>query len=173
MEKAAVRHPRWGGDNGLTADAVGIAPSEDGALGRWGCFAPCAARVFRPLRRATQGSASGLRDLGCSLPVGKSGRREIFRQDKVRVRSHTVCMARNRSAVLAENIRRAPQTHGRWTALIRKKSSKTFIFGICKLSPLSYWGISLESTSVKYSGSSQRTVTGSSVRGCRNVNSRA
>ena len=89
-------------------DAGGVSPAAAG-----GCFAPCAARVFRPLRRATKGSASGLRDLGCSLPVGKSGRREIFRQDKVRVRSHTVCMARNRSAVLAEKIRRAPQTHGR------------------------------------------------------------
>ena len=140
---------------------------------RLGCFAGCGQRVFRAVRGATKGSAFGNRDLGCSPSVGKSGRREIFRQDKMRVRSHTVCMARNRSAVLAEKIRRAPQTHGRWTALTRKKSSKTFIFGICKLSPLSYWGISLESTSVKYSGSSQRTVTGSSVRGCRNVNSRA
>ena len=55
----------------------------------------------------------------------------------------------------------------------KKKSSKTFIFGVSRLSPLPYKGISLESTSVKYSGSSQHTVTGSSVRGCRNVNSRA
>ena len=27
-----------------------------------GYFAPCAGRVFRPLRRATRGAASGLRD---------------------------------------------------------------------------------------------------------------
>ena len=27
-----------------------------------GDFAPCAGRVFRPLRRATRGAASGLRD---------------------------------------------------------------------------------------------------------------
>ncbi len=174
------RPPRRGG-GGNHGQWLGIAPSADGARDDWGVssaaaggyFAGCGQRVFRAVRGATKGSAFGNRDLGCSPSVGKSGRREIFRQDKMRVRSHTVCMARNRSAVLAENIRRAPQTHGRWTALIRKKSSKTFIFGICKLSPLLYWGISLESTSVKYSGSSQRTVTGSSVRGCRNVNSRA
>ena len=80
----------------------------------------------RPLRRATRGAASGLRDLGCPPPVGKSGRRGIFRQSKVRVRSHTGCMARNRTAAMAEKARRAPQTHGRWVALTRKKSSKTF-----------------------------------------------
>ena len=59
-KKAAVRHPRWGGDGGLTADAVGIAPSADGALGRWGIsrrarrgyFARCGGRVFRWLRPA-------------------------------------------------------------------------------------------------------------------------
>ena len=107
---AALRLTPWGLRHLRMAlwDAGGVSPAAAG-----GCFAPCAARVFRPLRRATKGSASGLRDLGCSLPVGKSGRREIFRQDKVRVRSHTVCMARNRSAVLAEKIRRAPQAHGR------------------------------------------------------------
>ena len=85
--------------------------------------------VFRPLRRATRGAASGLRDLGCPPPVGKSGRRGIFRQSKVRVRSHTGCMARNRTAAMAEKARRAPQTHGRWVALTRKKSSKFFPFG--------------------------------------------
>ncbi len=32
------------------------------ALGTIGDFAPCAARVFRPLRRATKGAAFGNRD---------------------------------------------------------------------------------------------------------------
>ena len=81
---------------------------------------------FRPLRRATRGSASGLRDLGCPPPVGKSGRRGIFRQSKVWVRSHTGCMARNRTAAMAEKARRAPQTHGRWVALTRKNRVKSF-----------------------------------------------
>ena len=53
-KKAAVRHPRWGGDGGLTADAVEVAPSADGDLGRWGisrrarrgCFAGCGQRDF-------------------------------------------------------------------------------------------------------------------------------
>ena len=40
--------------------------------------------------------------------------------------SHTGCMARSRTAAMAEKARRAPQTHGWWTALTRKKSSKTF-----------------------------------------------
>ena len=40
-----------------------------------------------------------------------------------------VCMARNRSAVLAEKIRRAPQTHGRWTALTRKNRVKLLFLG--------------------------------------------
>ena len=30
-KKAAVPHPRWGGDGGLAAYAAGIAPSADGA----------------------------------------------------------------------------------------------------------------------------------------------
>ena len=55
--------------------------------------------------------------LGCPPSVGKSGRRGIFRQGKVWVRSHTGCMARNRTAAMAEKARRAPQTHGRWVAL--------------------------------------------------------
>ena len=70
--KAAVHHPVRGGDGGLAAYAAGIAPSADGALGRWGSsrrarrggFARCDGRVFRPLRRATRGAASGLRDFG-------------------------------------------------------------------------------------------------------------
>ena len=52
--------PVMGGDGGLTADAVGIAPSADGALGRLGssrrarrgCFARCGGRAFRWLRPA-------------------------------------------------------------------------------------------------------------------------
>ena len=105
-------------------------------FGTTGDFAPCAARVFRPLRRAgispaaagDRGSAPGPRDLGCPPPVGKSGRRGILRQGKVWFRSHTGCMARSRTAAMAEKARRAPQTHGWWAVLIRKKSSKTFIF---------------------------------------------
>ena len=73
-KKAAVHHPRWGGDGGLTADAVGVAPSADGALDDWG---------FRAVRGATKGSAFGNRDLGCPPFVGKSGRRGILRQAKV------------------------------------------------------------------------------------------
>ena len=124
-KKAAVRHSRWGGDGGLAAYAAGIAPSADGALGRLGtsrrarrgCFAGCGQREFRPLRRATGGAASGLRDLGCPPPVGKSGRRGILRQGKVWFRSHTGCMARSRTAAMAEKARRAPQTHGWWAGL--------------------------------------------------------
>ena len=43
-KKAAVHHPRGGGDGGLAAYAAGIAPSADGALGRLGCFARCGGR---------------------------------------------------------------------------------------------------------------------------------
>ena len=135
--------PAEGGDRGH-GHWPGVAPSADGAMDDWGfravrsagvspvatggCFAGCGQRVFRPLRRATSGAASGLRDLGCPPPVGKSGRRGILRQGKVWFRSHTGCMARSRTAAMAEKARRAPQTHGWWAALIRKKSSKTFIF---------------------------------------------
>ena len=144
-KKAAVHHPRWGGDGGLTADAVGVAPSADGALDDWGFravrgagvslaaasgyFARCGGREFRPVRGATRGAASGNRDLGCPPFVGKSGRRGILRQAKVWLCSHTGCMARSHTAGMAEKARRAPQTHGRWVALTRKKSSKTFEFG--------------------------------------------
>ena len=55
----------------------------------------------------------------------------------------------------------------------QEKNRVKLLFWGFQIVAISYWGISLESTSVKYSGSSQRTVTGSSVRGCRNVNSRA
>ena len=70
-------------------------------------------------------------DLGCPPPVGKRGRRGILRQGKVWVRRHTGCMARSRTAAMAEKARRAPQTYGWWTALTRKKSSKTFIVLDC------------------------------------------
>ena len=67
QKKAAVHHPQWGGDGGLTADAVEIAPSADGALGRLGCFARCGGRVFRWLRPAGI-SRSAERDRGrCPL----------------------------------------------------------------------------------------------------------
>ena len=46
------RPTRWGGYGGLTADAVGIAPSADGALERFGDFARCGGRVFRAVRGA-------------------------------------------------------------------------------------------------------------------------
>ena len=114
--KAAVLHPLTGWGRRPLA-LPGVAPSADGAMDAWG---------FRPLRRATKGSAFGNRDLGCPPPVGKSGRRGILRQGKVWLRRHTGCMARSRTAAMAEKARRAPQTHGWWAALTRKKSSKTF-----------------------------------------------
>ncbi len=92
------------------------------ALWTIGDFAPCA---------VSKGSAFGNRDLGCPPFVGKSGRRGILRQAKVWLCSHTGCMARRHTAGMAEKARRAPQTHGRWVALTRKKSSKTFIFWFC------------------------------------------
>ena len=52
------------------------------ALWTIGDFAPCAAREFRPLRRATKGSAFGNRDLGNAPPVGKRCRRGILCQSK-------------------------------------------------------------------------------------------
>ena len=112
----------------------GIPSSAEDGLGRLGssrrarrgCFAGCGQREFRPLRRATGGAASGLRDLGCPPPVGKSGRRGILRQGKVWFRRHSGCMARSRTAAMAEKARRAPQTHGWWAALTRKKLSKNF-----------------------------------------------
>ena len=53
MQKAAVHHPLWGGDSGLDACAPEVPPSADGG-GNDG--------EFRPLRRATKGSAFGNRD---------------------------------------------------------------------------------------------------------------
>ena len=134
--KAAVLHPLWGGDGGLRAYALGIAPVATGAWGRWGVslaaasgsFARCGGRVFRALRGATGALPLDPAILGCPPPVGKSGRRGIFRQSKVWVRSHTGCMARNHTAAMAEKARRAPQTHGWRAAPSEKKSSKTFIF---------------------------------------------
>ena len=96
-------------------------------FGTMGEFAPCAARVFRPVRGATRGAAFGNRDLDSTPSVGKSARRGIFRQGKVWIRSHTVCMARSRTAAMAEKARREPQTYGRGEVPTRKKSSKTFI----------------------------------------------
>ena len=69
--KAAVHHPLTGWGRRPSA-LPGVAPSADGALGRWGisrrarrgCYAGCGQREFRPLRRATRGAASGLRDFG-------------------------------------------------------------------------------------------------------------
>ena len=64
-KKAAVRHPRGGGDGRLAAYAAGIAPSADGALGRLGDLAPCAGRGFRPLRWAGVSLAAAS---GCFAP---------------------------------------------------------------------------------------------------------
>ena len=123
--------PRFAGgrDGGLAAYAARIAPSADGALDdrgfrplrragvsrrvRRGYFAPCAGRVFRPLRRTTGGAASGLRDLGNAPPVGKRCRRGILCQSKAQVRRHTGCMARSWAAAMAQKARRHPQSH-RW-----------------------------------------------------------
>ena len=115
------RRPPRGGGGADHGPWPGIAPSADGALGRWGispaaaggCFAPCAARVFRPLRRATKGSAFGNRDLGNAPPVGKRCRRGILCQSKAQLCSHTGCMARSWAAAMAQKARRHPQTH-RW-----------------------------------------------------------
>ena len=102
-KKAAVRHPLWGGDGGLAA-----LPRDCAICGwRFGTieeFAPCAARLGA--------LPPGPRDFG--LPA-------------VRWQEWS---ARNSASGqgVAEKARRAPQTHGRWVALTRKKSSKTFIF---------------------------------------------
>ena len=96
-------------------------------FGRLGDFARCGGREFRAVRGATGGAAPWTPAiLGCPPFVGKSGRRGILRQAKVWLCSHTGCMARSHTAGMAEKARRAPQTHGRWAALTRKKSSKTF-----------------------------------------------
>ena len=89
-------------------------------IGTIGDFARCGGRPEAlPLDSAI---------LGCPPPVGKSGRRGIFRQSKVWVRSHTGCMARNRTAAMAEKARRAPQTHGWRVALSEKNRVKLLTF---------------------------------------------
>ena len=102
-------------------------------------FAPCAARVFRWLRPAGISPAAAADRRRCPLDpailgyppfVGKRGRRGIFRQAKVRLCSHTGCMARSHTAGMAEKARRAPQTHGRWVALTRKNRVKLLFFMI-------------------------------------------
>ena len=118
--KAAVHHPLTGWRRRPSA-LPGIAPSADGAwnaggvspAATGGCFAPRTAREFRPLRRATKGSAFGNRDLGNAPPVGKRCRRGILCQSKAQLRRHTGCMARSWTAVMAQKDRRHPQTH-RW-----------------------------------------------------------
>ena len=50
---------------------------------RRGSFARCGGRVFRALRGATGALPLDPAILGCPPPVGKSGRRGIFRQSKV------------------------------------------------------------------------------------------
>ena len=82
-KKAAVHHPRGGWGRRPCGIRRGDCAICGWRFGTMGDFAPCAAREFRPLRRATRVAASGLRDLGCSPPVGKSGRRGILRQGKV------------------------------------------------------------------------------------------
>ena len=70
-KKADGLHPLRGGAVGLTALPRGLRHLRMalGTIGDFarcagGSFAPCAARVFRWLRPATKGSASGLRDFG-------------------------------------------------------------------------------------------------------------
>ena len=156
------RPPRRGG-GGNHGQWPGIAPSADGAGNDWG--------ISRRARR-DQRLCLGKPRFGLFAVRWQEWSARDFSSGQDAGSQPYVCMARNRSAVLAEKIRRAPQTHGRWTALTRKNRVKLLFWGF-QIVAISYWGISLESTSVKYSGSSQRTVTGSSVRGCRNVNSRA
>ena len=89
-------------------------------FGTMGEFAPCAGRPEAlPLDSAI---------LGCTPSVGKSGRRGILRQAKAWIRSHTGCMARNRTAGMAQKARRAPQTHGRWAAPQEKNRVKFLYF---------------------------------------------
>ena len=96
-------------------DARDVSPAAAG-----GYFALCEARPNAlPLETAI---------LRCPPLVGKSGRRGIFRQSKVWVRSHTGCMARNRTAAMAEKARRAPQTHGWRVALSEKNRVKLLTF---------------------------------------------
>ena len=76
---------------------------------------------FRPLRRATRCAASGLRDLGNALPVGKRRRRGILCQSKAQLCSHTGCMARSWAAAMAQKARRHPQTY-RWQVAPQKKN---------------------------------------------------
>ena len=100
----------------------------DGRLGTLEYFARCGGRAFRAVRGATGALPLDPAILGCPPSVGKSGRRGILRQAKVWLRRHTGCMTRRHTAGMAEKARRAPQTHGWWAALTRKKSSKTFYF---------------------------------------------
>ena len=160
--RQGCRALRWGVQKGRRpppADGVGTAALRHTPrrlrhlrMAPWtiGDFAPCAARVFRWLRPAgispvaTGGSFAPCAGrpgalpqdsaiLGCPPPVGKSDRRGIFRQSKVWVRSHTGCMARNRTAAMAEKARRAPQTHGWRVALSEKNRVKLLSFVLNKM----------------------------------------
>ena len=124
--------PREGWGRRLSA-LPGGAPSADGAFGRFREFAPCAARVFRWLRPAgISPVATGDQRLCLWTPRFWAARRPLARvvaeefcvMPAVWVRSHTGCMARNRTAGMAQKARRAPQTHGRWAAPQEKNRVK-------------------------------------------------
>ena len=118
--KAAVHHPVRGWGRRPCGIRRGDCAICGWRFGTIGYFAPCAGRPEAlPLDSAI---------LGCPPSVGKSGRRGILRQAKVWIRSHTGCMARNRTAGMAQKARRAPQTHGRWAAPQEKNRVKLLYF---------------------------------------------
>ena len=73
QKKAAVHHPLTGWERRPSA-LPGIAPSADGALGRWGSFARCGGRVFRAVRGAGVSPAT-TGDRGLCLWTPRLGQR--------------------------------------------------------------------------------------------------
>ena len=57
--KAAAHHPLWGGDGGLRAYALGVAPVATGAWGRWGVSLAAASGNFAPCRRGSFARSGG------------------------------------------------------------------------------------------------------------------
>ena len=131
---------------------------------RLGDFAPCAARPKAlPLETAIW---------AVRRPLARVVGERFF----VRTRCAFAAILYVWQETAAQSWRKRPGEHRRHTGggqPSQEKNRVKLLFWGFQIVAISYWGISLESTSVKYSGSSQRTVTGSSVRGCRNVNSRA